>query len=189
MGLNKFFGLIIIRREIIWWNFWMSCWTKSRKGTNLSVLRILPKGAGKLRQYESNPLASDSEDESRIRRAEAQAIRKKKTKRPSRYNKARPFFPNTTSSFGAAAPAGASSFLSSGRNPVLPTFQVRPDHSFRPYPSTSTQGPFTGACFACGDFTYFRRNCPFVGAEQRNSTAVKKWLWSDSRRWQERPNI
>ena len=45
-----------------------------------------------VRQYESNPLASDSEDESRIRRAEAQAIRKKKTKRPSRYNKARPFF-------------------------------------------------------------------------------------------------
>ena len=48
MGLNKLFGLIIIRREIIWWNFWMSCLTKSRKGTNLSVLRILPKGAGKL---------------------------------------------------------------------------------------------------------------------------------------------
>ena len=142
-----------------------------------------------VRQYESNPLASDSEDESRIRRAEAQAIRKKKTKRPSRYNKARPFFPNTTSSFGAAAPAGASSFLSSGRNPVLPTFQVRQDHSFRPYPSTSTQGPFTGACFACGDFTHFRRNCPFVGAEQHNSTAVKKWLWSDSPRWQERSNI
>ena len=46
-----------------------------------------------VRQYESNPLASDSEDESRIRRAEAQAIRKKKTKRPSRYNKAMPFFP------------------------------------------------------------------------------------------------
>ena len=43
---------------------------------------------------------------SRIRRAEAQAIRKKKTKRPSRYNKARPFFPNTTSSFGAAASGG-----------------------------------------------------------------------------------
>ena len=74
----------------------------------------------------------------------------------------------------AAAPAGASSSLSSGRNPVLPTFQVRQDHSFRPYPSTSTQGPFTGACFACGDFTHFRRNCPFVGAEQHNSTAVKK---------------
>ena len=32
-----------------------------------------------VRQYENNSLASDSEDESRIRRAEAQAIRKKKT--------------------------------------------------------------------------------------------------------------
>ena len=30
-----------------------------------------------VRQYDSNPLASDSKDESRIRRAEAQAIRKK----------------------------------------------------------------------------------------------------------------
>ena len=30
-----------------------------------------------VRQYDSNPIASDSKDESRIRRAEAQAIRKK----------------------------------------------------------------------------------------------------------------
>ena len=141
------------------------------------LIRIADSSEGgweTVRQYESNPLASDSEDESRIRRAEAQAIRKKKTKRPSRYNKARPFFPITTSSFGAAAPAGASFFLSSGRNPILPTFQVRQDHSFRPYLSTSTQGPFTGACFTCGDFTHLRRNCPFVAAEQHNSTAGKK---------------
>ena len=97
-----------------------------------------------MRQYESNPLASDFEDESCVRRAEAQAIRKKKTKGAIRYNKARSFFfPNTTSTFGAAVLAVAFSFLSSGRN-------------------------------ACGDFTYFRRNCPFVAAEQHNSKAIKK---------------
>ena len=49
------------------------------------LIRIADSSEGgweTVRQYESNPLASDSEDESRIRRAEAQAIRKSKTKRP-----------------------------------------------------------------------------------------------------------
>lgn len=112
------------------------------------------------RQYEANPIASDSDDESKIIRAENRAIRKKKSKNKSSGPK---------SSYNAAAiqPAGYSYV------PPMPPFRgsQQPWYTGVPF----TQGAYAGKsqrgpCYACGSVKHWRANCPFVSNKPATQT-------------------
>ncbi|MES9971261.1 MAG: hypothetical protein ABW092_14610, partial [Candidatus Thiodiazotropha sp.] len=153
--------------------------TEKLKNRN-KLIRIADSSEGgweTVRQYDVNPLADDSDDESRIRRAEARAVRKKKNKRPSKRSRGT-FSPMYNS--GGHVPWNVPVESTSGKTAVFPASAARPDYSFRAYsapafPGTATGGPFSGACFACGAFNHFRKNCPYVsGGESGGTSAARK---------------
>ncbi|CAC5359725.1 unnamed protein product [Mytilus coruscus] len=105
------------------------------------------------RQYEANPIASDSEDESKIIRAENRAIRKKTTK--SKPAAKQQQIPATASS----------SFIS--QQPFRggqPSWYGGFPYAQEQYAGKSQRGP----CFNCGSYKHWRVNCPF----QNNKTAA-----------------
>ena len=104
------------------------------------------------RQYEANPIASDSDDESKIIRAENRAIRKKKSK-----NKA-PVKQQQNNSM------------------IPPSFVQPPFRGGQPswYPSVpffqgNYAGKSRGPCYNCGSYKHWRVNCPFPN----NKTATQ----------------
>ena len=135
------------------------------------LIRIADSSEGgweTVRQYEASPLADDSEDESRLKRAESRAIRKKNQKRPITNRKTARYSP-----YPSNAPTGASTTWKDSPGNSLPPFQ-RQDHSFRVYRGLPTKGPFSGACFACGSFSHFRKNCPHIAWEQPSTSTASK---------------
>ena len=119
-----------------------------------------------VRQYESNPVASDSEDEGKINRAENRAIKKRKSTKKSK-----------------------SSADKSDHNVSV---AAMPPHLFRgpqwfggPQPFPFGQGAFrgpapgagrrggTGACYSCGSFAHWRNECPFYVPGNKSSASAK----------------
>ena len=52
---------------------------------------------------------------------------------------------------------------------------ARQDYSFRGFGNpafggTAVQGAFSGACFACGSFSHFRKNCPYANGGESSGT-------------------
>lgn len=112
------------------------------------------------RQYEANPIASDSDDESKIIRAENRAIRKKKSK--SKISTAKSSY--TTA---AAQPTGFSYI------PPTPPFRgaQQPWYAGVPFIQGSYAGKSQrGPCYACGSFKHWRANCPFVNNKPATQT-------------------
>ena len=127
-----------------------------------------------VKQYESNPIASDSNDESKLQKAENRALKRRKTKitkpgtrKPSQSATRSGMFPVQFSSgtaWGGSAPYAY--------NPVN-QFSGRGGKNFRGsqgfhnpiYNQGSSSG--IGPCFACGEFTHFRRNCPYTAADSK----------------------
>ena len=128
------------------------------------LIRITDSSEGgweKVRQYEAKPLADDSEDESWLKRAESRAIHKKSQKRPITNRN-----PASYSPYHSNAPTGASTtWKAISWNSLPPSFQ-RQDHSIRVFRGQPTKGQFSEACFACGSFSHFRKNCPHMAWEQ-----------------------
>ncbi|XP_053389358.1 uncharacterized protein LOC128552356 [Mercenaria mercenaria] len=124
-----------------------------------------PGGWDTVKSYETNPIASDSDDEAKLNKAENRAL---KRKRPSsRGGKGRKSYD---------IPSGSSGYLSSVKPWEIPA------HTFQPVQSTFLGGqPFRGAyaagknisgskyteppgpCYSCGNFGHFRRDCPSTG--------------------------
>jgi hypothetical protein len=118
-----------------------------------------------VRQYESNPIASDSEDESKISKAENRAIKKQKLKHKSK-----------TSSFSSGAVGSyrnnffpGSSFVGGRAARIPDQGQSSRSTNFRGYNGNYRSGfsapaSYTGpgSCFACGEMSHFRRNCPYI---------------------------
>lgn len=112
-----------------------------------------------VRQYESNPIASDSEDESRIVRAETRALRKRKRNQekfgakktaPWRFGNSGP---TSTFTRPVMGPFGVSGVQGQGANQFGAPFPVqRLCVCLQSAP---------GTCFACGAFDHYRRDCPF----------------------------
>lgn len=132
-----------------------------------------PGGWETVRQYENNPVASDSDDEAKIYKAENRALKRKKPMQSKG---------KTVAATVSRAPSPDITFV-----PSMPMYPVRPFHQqpfpvrpFRGYQGNPTGAAFysagampTGACFACGDFRHFRKDCPHVtklGAGDQSST-------------------
>jgi hypothetical protein len=108
--------------------------------------------------YTANPLAADSEDESKLRKAENQALKRRKSKAVKRLQT-----PRKTPS--ASAHSGA--MLDSFRNQCaatapFPVYQPRDTGFFRGQSFQPTRPGVQGSCFSCGSFDHFRRQCPFT---------------------------
>ncbi|XP_052784408.1 uncharacterized protein LOC128220171 [Mya arenaria] len=114
-----------------------------------------------VRQYQSNPLASDSDDESRILKADSRAVRKRKQQKPKTKAKSPAVALGYTDSMALARGfAGTSSTSQS---------QSGGGHSFRGYQGFPSNRGQLGPCFGCGEYNHVRRTCPYTrfgGAQQ-----------------------
>ena len=136
-----------------------------------------PGGWETVRQYETNPVASDSEDDSRISKAESRAIKKKKSYNSSRGSRSSYPYPGvgTSSTWGQSRVATS---LNAERGSLF-RGQIRQRYGYSgvQYASAGAQ-PAPGPCFGCGEFTHFRRNCPHLRqgntAEQQQTGAPRR---------------
>ena len=124
-----------------------------------------------VKQYETNPVASDSDDESKILKAESRAIkkRKNKSKQPTGNKKQRasgrstdPVFPFRPSM--QLQPFLGQPFLGSATQPWFggaPAFHS-PAITGQQYGDFGQSAKQRGSCFACGSFTHWRNQCPFI---------------------------
>jgi len=108
------------------------------------------------KQYDANPIASDTDDESRIIRADNRAVRKKKAKSKIA-DKGSKFRQNNSSLLGAT--------------PGVVPMPFRGAQQPFGYGYPSQQGvnagrPQRGQCFSCGSFTHYRSNCPYVNSSK-----------------------
>ena len=118
-------------------------------------------------QYEINPLASDSDDESRINRAESRAVKKRKAHQ-SKAKKTRPavlYGHSDAMRHLMEGQVGARP----GPYPV-PQKQTTGYSSFRGYSGFGSQ---SGPCFACGEVGHFRRTCPNTRGQQTDAQPRK----------------
>ena len=120
-----------------------------------------PAGWGLINEYLSDELASGSEDEKRIKRAEQTALRKKtqKQKRPNRnYTGSQgPRFTNTTTATSSRT-----------------AHQTPQPYRYSTATSTTTRGPkTTDICFACGLAGHWRADCRRAQAAQTISTRTQ----------------
>ena len=99
-----------------------------------------------VREYEVNDLASDSEDEKRINRADARAVKKiKRMKTNKGSSRFRPYGGSFTGSHYATPNIASTS----------------------KYQSANRQSTRSGACFSCGSSGHWRRECP-LGQQKYN---------------------
>jgi hypothetical protein len=111
-----------------------------------------PDGFKTVREYESDDLASDSEDEKRLRSAENRALRGIKDKRrPSPYQK----------------PLGPLLDL----NTLILVLSIVQYHLI--INTSSPFGPLDDACFNCNQFGHWRKQCPLLNTRS-NSTGSSK---------------
>ncbi|XP_021353849.1 uncharacterized protein LOC110462034 isoform X2 [Mizuhopecten yessoensis] len=107
-------------------------------------------GWGTVKEYMANPLASDSDDDKKISRAENKAVKRLKDKQKKKkdvfLNRQRSKYGYQGPSFAAGAPGQVSTSVRHSDGNQL----------FR------GQRGNQGACFACGDFRHFRKDCPIV---------------------------
>ena len=112
-----------------------------------------PGGWNTVREYETPSLGSDSEDDKKLKQAEARAVKKQKTQyiKPSSTVSS---FKNVDKTFSCFMPGtnfrGTKPFTDFG------TAQGR-NHAFRNVPRTATSEDI---CFGCGSRGHWRSDCP-----------------------------
>lgn len=140
------------------------------------LIRIADSSVGgwdTVKLYESNPIASDSEDESRINKAENRAIKRKRSI---------PKIKRISSAGGRSTDAPMHSMDRPIGAPPRSTFQAPyyRGRNFRgSYGSNSTtsvgyNGGISGTCYACGEFGHFRRDCHNVRTTAGNQPVTGK---------------
>ncbi|KAK3088020.1 hypothetical protein FSP39_013577 [Pinctada imbricata] len=135
----------------------------SKRNKLIKIADSSEAGWETVRQYETNPVASDSEDENKIFKAETRAIRKRKSK-------TKPIPKKSRSNAETNAPAHNFRFPSSQPIPAQPFLAPHAWLTGAPaYQSSIGQqygdpSQFTrqrGACFSCGSHSHWRNQCPF----------------------------
>lgn len=123
-----------------------------------------------VRQYEAHPIASDSDDDTRITRAETRALRKRKRTQDKFKKSTRFASGNPNPGFGIGAPFGmyaGTPFASFTGNMAGGGPLHGPRQRFRP---PNQPG---GSCFSCGAFNHYRRDCPFNRSEATATDVTK----------------
>ncbi|KAK3086700.1 hypothetical protein FSP39_022186 [Pinctada imbricata] len=116
-----------------------------------------PAGWATVRQYESNEIASDSDDKKKLRQAENRALKSiKEKRRPKPYGN-----PRGDSRNHPSAAAGSAEQLRSG-------FQFRNQQLFRPRRQAT---PFD-MCYACRGFGHWRKDCPVIKSVDNQAKPV-----------------
>ncbi|KAK3099654.1 hypothetical protein FSP39_007559 [Pinctada imbricata] len=113
-----------------------------------------PAGWDTVREYLSDELASDSEDEKKIRNAESRAMRIKKQRWEKRLRGNRVSTPRNTNN--------------SDRTPSATI--TRPDQSFRGYKRSYGVAKPTDICFACTQSGHWRKDCPKLKNESTGAS-------------------
>ena len=142
-----------------------SCDKLKTRNKHIRIADSSEGGWETVRQYISNPLASDSEDETRLSRAESRAVKKKKTQqKPKPKSKA-------SAAYGYTDSLNQHLFL-----PRSQSQTVGPRiGSFRGYQADQRSTFNVGPCFACGEPNHIHRTCPYTkGAVQQQSDAIVK---------------
>ena len=153
------------------------------------LIRIADSSSGgweTVRQYESNPVASDSEDENKIHKAEGRALKRKRSSSRGRSSRGRDYGSSATGTrswgYQSAGPVQQFGFQPAGRGRLfrpqyVPAFGATNDNGLIMPGSTITPGP----CYACGEFSHFRRNCLHIrsatvsaGEQQPGQSAARK---------------
>ncbi|XP_041361951.1 uncharacterized protein LOC121377920 [Gigantopelta aegis] len=120
-------------------------------------------GWGTVCEYQVNPLASDTDDESRIFKAEARALRKKKVSRnkPGKIRSSMGVSSSVGSGGGVSnSQWGGSVAVHSGNRMVLQQASRRSPFRGQSGPYFRQGSSFGGACFSCGEFSHFRKDAP-----------------------------
>ena len=118
-----------------------------------------PGGWNTVPEYETPSLGSDSEDEKKLKQAEARAVKKQKTQhtfvKPSSTVSS---FKDVDKTFSCFMPGNNAR----GTKP-FPDFGAARgrNHSFRNVPRTATS---EDVCFGCGSRGHFRSDCPRTGS-------------------------
>lgn len=108
-----------------------------------------------VKEYISNPLASDSEDEKKISRAEGRAVRKikdKQKKRKNAYEAKQRRSVGSNSTFTPSSSTMQVDHIAPGNSRA----NTGSNQLFRPQNRIGGMG----ACFFCGDFRHYRKDCP-----------------------------
>ena len=118
-----------------------------------------PAGWATVRQYEANEIASDSEDEKKLRQAETRALKVLKDKK--RY---KPYDANHRGDNRSSAPSAAAGSAE----------QLGSHHGFRPQQSfryRKQASPFD-ICYACRAMGHWRKDCPLTKGADNSGARV-----------------
>lgn len=137
-------------------------------------------------QYQANPIADDSDDESKLQKAESRAIRKRKNKQMEQdkvkkqklsggFNNASHFISPSVSGWGHAAtpmwgqgttmPFGGAA----GFGGPSGSLQSGAPNLFRGQGAAGK-----GSCFGCGSFSHWRRDCPLSRQQTTSNYGQRK---------------
>ena len=133
--------------------------TVKRRNKLIKITDTSDGGWDTVRQYESNPIASDSEDESRINRAESRALKKRKNAK-QKANKSASYRNDSGS---------ASADMQLFRGPQW--FAAQPAGYHGAARGGARRG-LTGVCFGCGSFSHWRSECPNLQISARPGAAA-----------------
>lgn len=133
-----------------------------KRNKHIKIADSSEAGWETVKQYETNPVASDTDDENKINRAENRALKKKKLKSSKKLPSK-----SSTASYNAQVPPQflpnfpANKQQLPFREPQQSWYTGFPLYSNTPSTSGLQRKFQQGACYSCGSMQHWRNRCPF----------------------------